>query len=251
MLTRRMLCRLLARLRWRAAPRPRRTSQAQGRRDLLDPRRLVSNVGGDRVEVDDAGRPERRRACLSPSPADAKTVARRQGRLRQRARLRGLDDAAGQGVRHQGADRGRDQGHQAAQRRRTSHGHAMTDPHAWQSVANAKIYVANIRDALIAADPAGKDVYEANAARLSRQARCARRGGEGAIAKIPADRRRIITTPRRLRLFRRRLRHRVHRAAGRLDRSRGLGRGRGAGSSPRSGSRRSRRCSWRTSPIRG
>jgi len=38
------------------------------------------------------------------------------------------------------------------------------DPHAWQSVANAKIYVANIRDALIAADPAGKDTYLANAA---------------------------------------------------------------------------------------
>ena len=28
------------------------------------------------------------------------------------------------------------------------------DPHAWQSVANAKKYVANIRDALVAADPA-------------------------------------------------------------------------------------------------
>ena len=35
------------------------------------------------------------------------------------------------------------------------HGHgydADADPHAWQSVANAKIYVANIRDALVAAD---------------------------------------------------------------------------------------------------
>ena len=28
------------------------------------------------------------------------------------------------------------------------HGHGDADPHAWQSVANAKIYVANIRDAL-------------------------------------------------------------------------------------------------------
>ena len=33
------------------------------------------------------------------------------------------------------------------------HGHGHdADPHAWQSVANAKIYVGNIRDALIAAD---------------------------------------------------------------------------------------------------
>ena len=31
------------------------------------------------------------------------------------------------------------------------HDHGRADPHAWQSVANAKIYVANIRDALIAA----------------------------------------------------------------------------------------------------
>ncbi len=37
------------------------------------------------------------------------------------------------------------------------------DPHAWQSVANTKIYVANIRDALIAADPADKSTFEANA----------------------------------------------------------------------------------------
>ena len=31
------------------------------------------------------------------------------------------------------------------------------------SVANAKLYVANIRDALTGADPAGKASYEANA----------------------------------------------------------------------------------------
>ena len=41
----------------------------------------------------------------------------------------------------------------------------ITDPHAWQSLANGKLYVANIRDALIAADPAGKAAYEANAAK--------------------------------------------------------------------------------------
>jgi ABC-type Zn uptake system ZnuABC Zn-binding protein ZnuA len=33
----------------------------------------------------------------------------------------------------------------------------ITHPHAWQSLASGKIYVHNIRDGLIAADPAGKD----------------------------------------------------------------------------------------------
>ena len=65
------------------------------------------------------------------------------------------------------------------------HGHGDADPHAWQSVANAKVYVANIRDALIAADPAGKDVYEANAAAYLAQARCARRRGEGRDREDP------------------------------------------------------------------
>jgi zinc/manganese transport system substrate-binding protein len=38
------------------------------------------------------------------------------------------------------------------------------DPHGWQSVANAEIYVANIRDAEVAADPANAATYRANAA---------------------------------------------------------------------------------------
>ncbi|SEH69638.1 MULTISPECIES: metal ABC transporter substrate-binding protein [Atopobiaceae] len=36
------------------------------------------------------------------------------------------------------------------------------DPHVWLSPQNAKVEMANIRDALIAADPGGKDVYEKN-----------------------------------------------------------------------------------------
>src|SRR5262249_58764613 len=42
------------------------------------------------------------------------------------------------------------------------HDHRRADPHAWQSVANAKIYVANIRDALIAPEPAAKHAYLPN-----------------------------------------------------------------------------------------
>ena len=34
--------------------------------------------------------------------------------------------------------------------------------HAWQSLANGRLYVTNIRDGLIAVDPEGKSFYEAN-----------------------------------------------------------------------------------------
>jgi zinc/manganese transport system substrate-binding protein len=68
------------------------------------------------------------------------------------------------------------------------------DPHAWQSVANAAIYVANIRDAMVAADPANADIYKANAdaylAILNRLDHDIR----DAVAQIPPDRRKVIST---------------------------------------------------------
>ena len=74
-------------------------------------------------------------------------------------------------------------------------GHAHeADPHAWQSVANAKIYVGTIRDALIAADPAGRDTYAANAAGYLDTLAQLEAELQQAIARIPADRRRIITS---------------------------------------------------------
>jgi zinc/manganese transport system substrate-binding protein len=73
-------------------------------------------------------------------------------------------------------------------------GHSDADPHAWQSVANAKVYVGNIRDALIAADPAGKDAYQANAAAYLTKLDALDAEVKQAVAAIPADRRRIIST---------------------------------------------------------
>jgi zinc/manganese transport system substrate-binding protein len=68
------------------------------------------------------------------------------------------------------------------------------DPHAWQSVANAKIYVANIRDALIAVDPASKSTFEANAAAYLSRLDALGIEVKAEIAKIPPDRRKLVTT---------------------------------------------------------
>jgi len=67
------------------------------------------------------------------------------------------------------------------------------DPHAWQSVANAKTYVANIRDALIAADPADKSAFEANAAAYLRRLDALDAEVKAAIATIPPERRKLVT----------------------------------------------------------
>lgn len=42
------------------------------------------------------------------------------------------------------------------------HDHGQYDPHVWLSPANVKVEMANIRDALIKADPAGQSTYEKN-----------------------------------------------------------------------------------------
>jgi zinc/manganese transport system substrate-binding protein len=70
----------------------------------------------------------------------------------------------------------------------------ITDPHAWQSLANGRIYVANIRDGLIAADPDGKSTYEANATKFLADIDTVEKDVTEKIAALPATRRKIITT---------------------------------------------------------
>nr|WP_230086378.1 zinc ABC transporter substrate-binding protein [Halomonas sp. 328] len=45
------------------------------------------------------------------------------------------------------------------------HAHGDYDPHAWQDLAMARVYVGNILDGLIEADPANESAYRANAER--------------------------------------------------------------------------------------
>ena len=181
---------------------------------------LVKNVGGDRVEVCNAGRSQQRRPCLCAVAGRRQEAGRRQSRVQQRARLRGLDRPAGQGLRQQGADRRREQrGEAAPGGGATVMATAM--PAAIRMPGNrlrmSKSTSANIRDALIAADPAGKQAYEANAAaylaKLDALDSEVRDSGRPHSRGPAPDHHH----PRRVRLFPGRLRDRFHRAAGRFD----------------------------------
>ena len=160
---------------------------------------LVSNVGGDRVAVKSLVGPNGDAHVYSPSPADARTLADAKlivtnglgfegwlTRLVKSSNSKARNVVASKGVKPR----------KLAGKHAHDHGHGPSDgdPHAWQSVANAKTYVANIRDGLIAADPAGKAVYEANAAAYLDKLEALDREIRETIAKIPPERRRIITT---------------------------------------------------------
>lgn len=154
---------------------------------------FVKNVGGDRVEVATLVGPNGNAHVYAPSPGDAKKVADAKlvfvNGLGFEGWLERLVKASGTKAPIVVATKGIKPLERAG-----DHDHGRADPHAWQSVANAKIYVANIRDALIAADPAGKDAYLANAAAYLAKLDALEREVREVIAKIPADRRRVITS---------------------------------------------------------
>jgi zinc/manganese transport system substrate-binding protein len=154
---------------------------------------LVKSVGGDRVEVAALVGPNGDAHVYAPTPSDAKTLAGARVVVANGFGFEGWIDRL---VKASGTKAAMVVATNGVRPRRSAddHGHGGSDPHAWQSVANAAIYVANIRDALAKADPAGKATFEANATAYLARLDTLDREVKAEIAKIPADRRRIITT---------------------------------------------------------
>lgn len=68
------------------------------------------------------------------------------------------------------------------------------DPHAWQDLANGKIYAANIRDALIKIDEAHTAEYNSNAAAYIKKLDELDRWVKVRTAEIPPEKRSVIST---------------------------------------------------------
>ena len=154
---------------------------------------LVGNVGGERVELATLVGPNGDVHVFAPTPGDVKTIAAANivfvnglglegwiDRLFAASASRAPVVVASSGVTPRGGARSREQ--------------AVSDPHAWQSVANAKIYVENIRDGLVAADRNGEKNYQANAAAYLAKLDALDGEVKAAIAAIPSARRKVITT---------------------------------------------------------
>lgn len=149
---------------------------------------MVRNVGGNDVDVVALVGPDGDAHVYAPTPADAKKVADARllviNGLGFEGWLPRLLQASGSKAPIAVATKG------IMPRKLGGH----DDPHAWQSVANAKIYVANIRDGLIAAAPDKADVFKANADAYLARLEALDREVHEAVAKIPEVRRKVIST---------------------------------------------------------
>jgi len=153
---------------------------------------FARNVGGEQVELATLVGPNGDVHVFAPTPGDVKTIAAADivfvnglglegwiDRLIAASATRALVVVASWGITPRSGTRAQDRG--------------ASDPHAWQSVANAKLYVGNIRDGLIAIDAAEKKIFEANA--NTYLAKLDALDGEirAAIEAIPSARRKVIT----------------------------------------------------------
>ena len=180
---------------------------------------MVREVGGDRVAVTTLVGPDGDAHVFSPTPGHAKALAGAKlffvnglgfegwmDRLVNASAFKGdvvvTSDGItprylteGEGHDHGEKEQGEKHGHADHAKGSTDdEDHEETDPHAWQNLANGRIYVANIRDALIAANPEGRVTYEANAARYLDEIAKEEQAVREAVAKLPPERRRIITS---------------------------------------------------------
>jgi len=153
---------------------------------------MVKQVGGDRVDVVTFVGPNGDAHVYEPTPADAKALSESKILFINGLGLEGwmtrLENSSGFKGKVVTASTG------VNPRKMVEDEKTITDPHAWQSLANGKIYAANIRDALIAADPAGKATYEANAKKFIDGMTAMEANVKAAVAKMPPERRKIITT---------------------------------------------------------
>ncbi len=153
---------------------------------------MVRQVGGDNVAVVSLVGPDGDAHAFEPTPADARAVAGADllvinglgfegwlDRLGTAAGFRGRTVVASAGV---------------AALTRSEDGRTVPDPHAWQDLAQGRIYVANIAAGLAEADPAHAAAYREGAERYS--ARLAALDGwvRTQIATVPPAKRLAITS---------------------------------------------------------
>ncbi|MBP6711645.1 MAG: metal ABC transporter substrate-binding protein [Propionivibrio sp.] len=158
---------------------------------------ITQRVGGDRIKVHTLVGPNADAHVYQPTPADAKAIAQARlvvvnglgfegwlERLIKSSGYRGKVATATNGIRTL---------QRSAHDHHDSH-HDNVDPHAWQDLSNALIYVDNIGKALGEIDPSGKTSYQANVEKYRQEIGALDTELRKTFNSIPKSRRKVVTT---------------------------------------------------------
>lgn len=195
---------------------------------------MVKEIGGDKVMASTIVPANGDAHSFEPRPSDAKTLASAQllvinglefeswlPRLQQAAGYKGPQIVATEGITplafeggqhdHAGHDHDHDHDHdhepahdhahdhQHADEKdpsghEHSHQHGSQDPHAWQSLGLAQIYVHNISKGLEQADPANAEYYQRRAKDYAQRLQELDDSIKTRLQAVPVDKRKVITS---------------------------------------------------------
>jgi len=153
---------------------------------------MVQNVGGERVHVTSLIGPNGDPHVYEPTPADAQALKKADVAFVSGLHLEGWMDRLIKASGYKGEPVVLFTGIKT--RSMEEDGQRITDPHAWNSAANAQIYVRNIVAALQKVDPQGANVYQANGERYSAQLKALDSYARAQIQNIPASQRKVLTS---------------------------------------------------------
>lgn len=153
---------------------------------------ITAQIGGDRIELRNLVGADADAHVYAPSPEDAKAVldadliiANGLGFEPWLDRLIASSDAAGTRI---------DASAGVLPLMLDEDGHRVADPHAWQNLANAEIYVQNIAKALSKASPAHATYYGERRDAYLTQIRALLSEAKAGLGQLPAAQRTIITS---------------------------------------------------------
>ncbi len=151
---------------------------------------LVAQVGGEDIELTTIVGPNADAHVYEPKPDDAKAMARADvvfvNGLGFEGWLQRLVEASGYGKDIVTVSDGIVE--------LVPDGENAADPHGWQSIGNAKTYIANIQRGLCRADALSCDTFEMRATRYTKALDELDDWTKTLVAAIPIDRRVIITS---------------------------------------------------------
>ena len=163
---------------------------------------IVEQVGGPHVKVTSLVSADADSHAFNPTPAHAKTLAAADlvivnglgfegwlDRLIKASGFKGKPVVASQGVKAiKTKSHGHNHGHSHG------HSHGSVDPHAWQDLANGRIYALNIQKALVAVLPAhARDINARTQAYLA-ELDALNQKIKVEFASVPASERRVLTS---------------------------------------------------------